>query len=161
MRKIKKNVLSIIVLTLFLIATACSKKEIVVENNSGIEDVSNEIIIEANNTDEVFVNTKYGDIKYPYAFSDVIKVQEMDDGNSYLLVAETEEFSAEIYSVCFAAKDGVYVGKTSSNVTVSLEVYDTPEEIDENLMNTFYAAQETLNDVIISIYEWDGFEAAE
>lgn len=157
MKKSKRIMYCVLVICVILIFTSCKGKE---ENKFNSEETITKSII-TQFGDKMVISTKYGDISYPYAFSDVIKVNELDEGKSFVFIVATNDFSSEIYKICFEADEGTYLGKTLEEKTVSIKVYDVPEEIREDSLTTFYAAQETLNDVIASIYEWEGFVAAE
>ena len=161
MNKMKKSYIAVLTIALAFMVAACS-------GGQGTNPNSNSIATEDNVTithveDRMLIQTAYGEIAYPYAFSDVIKVntKKINAVTEYIFVLVTDDFSEELYTVSFGEGKGVLIGKTSENVEVYMEAYLTEKPLSEDTETTFYAAQETINDVIASIYTWEDFIPAE
>ena len=113
--------------------------------------------------DTVLVVTTYGTVKYPYAFSDLISVEAETFENHAVL-----EFGAmidgtvhKLYTLIFNGEEGTMVGTLpvdGETYVVTVQFHDA-SGIGDNSMVTFYAAQETFNDVVNSLSENEGFTA--
>ena len=114
--------------------------------------------------DAVLVSTTYVAVKYPYAFSDIVSV-ETETFEDYAVL----EFGAIIgdathkaYSLIFNGEEGMPVGTLQHDgetYVITVQFHDADGVGEEN-MATFYAAQETFNDVVNSLSENKGFTAA-
>lgn len=108
----------------------------------------------------VEVKTTYGDFHYPAAFADILAVEAATiDGVARLdFIAQLAEQSVVIYTI--------YYDKASGNRCGTLKLSDTTDEmmvyvtfavdldaIPSDWHETFYAVQETFNDVLLSMAE--------
>lgn len=107
------------------------------------------------------VTTSYFVIKYPSAFSDLIqfKTETFEDyaQMDFSVVISGEE--TLLYSLICNKNTGFPVGTlqlNDSDYTVTAEIYDLEHVSDEDRL-TCQAAQETFNDVMMSLTENKGF----
>lgn len=116
----------------------------------------------------VVVNTSYGAIRYPFAFSDLIEIvvanqEEQSSLEWYLLL---EEAKYPLFSITFNGSDGVLIGEMAvengeAAEPVYMQFFAADDELEEADIETFYAVQEILNDVIMSLEDNEEFTAAE
>lgn len=110
------------------------------------------------------VDTSYMDVAFPYAFSDLIGVEAVNQEEMAAL-----EFRAKIgggdrklYTVWFNNTQGQSVGtydlqNGEAPVCVTVVFYDPPAELGGDDRVTFFATQETFNDVLASMKEDGNF----
>lgn len=118
--------------------------------------------------EDVVLETVYGTVKYPAAFADVIDVLPTADDRRAALTftASVNDTSARLYTLWFNGAVGVPVGEmvlaeTGNTVQVTIEFYSEAAGLDEEALITFYAAQETVNDVIASLGDNENFVPAD
>lgn len=114
--------------------------------------------------DSVIVTTSYCVVSYPHAFCDLIQV----DATTYKNYAQLD-FSAKVgneerllYSLMFNGTSGISVGTIMVDgvqYKVTAEIYEL-NDVGEELRMTFSAAQETFNDIMMSLAENPGFVSA-
>ncbi len=123
--------------------------------------------VEATN-DDILIKTSYGDMRFPYSFSDIIRVDAVSNDTTKAL-----EFSVDladavypIYTISFTDPEGMCIGslllpeeRKPYYVTVTLHAPDETLQGDDLL--TFQAAQETFNDIWVSMMDNDGFTPIE
>lgn len=164
-----RQVLPIVTVVLgaaLLIAVVCLSKDKMPGDSTGIihSEVKELLVQNVTKQDNmVLVETTYGTVRYPFAFSDIMSVEAENHGNYAAL-----EFSAmidgetyKLYTLYFNSEDGVPVGTLrydSETYVVTAEFHDASGISDLNMV-TFYAAQETFNDVINSLSENENFRA--
>lgn len=115
--------------------------------------------------DFVVVDTSYCVIKYPYAFSDLIHVasQTFDNYSQLDFSAVVGSEERVLYTLLFNKDEGIPVGTLTVNgaeYRVAAVIYEL-DDVSEDHRVTFYAAQETFNDVMVSLAENPGFTAAQ
>lgn len=110
------------------------------------------------------VSTSYLNVEFPYAFSDLVRVEAVGQGNQRGL-----EFSAkiagedrELYTLWFNGKDGQMVGSFDPEdgkgpVVVTLAFYNVDPQLQGDDRTTFFATQETVNDVLASMRKNEKF----
>lgn len=110
----------------------------------------------------VVVETSYGAVKFPYAFSDLISVEALNQEKQTALIftARIGGQPEKIYTIWFNGSEGAAAGTMDLNdgetpVQVTL-VFHEPNVTGEDL-TTFYATQETVNDVLASLQEGGSF----
>jgi hypothetical protein len=111
------------------------------------------------------VETSYGTISYPFAFSDLIGVQAHNLGGATALefTAKLNNGSYRIFTIWFGAKDGIPLGSLNLDgvqVPVMADIYEKPTNLSENDNNSFFAAQECFNDVVNSLGQIKDFTFA-
>lgn len=122
------------------------------------QSVSDKLTVESieENGDVMVVTTSYCKFEYPYAFSDLISIKATEaDGHKAL------EFTAEIYgeeislyTIWFESAKGVPFGTIKhggETLGMSVEFAEAGETLADDALTTFYATQETFNDVISSL----------
>ena len=110
----------------------------------------------------VVVSTSYCSFRYPTAYSDLIYMEaKMLDG--YAVVEFTTYIDGEqypLYTLLFNGDEGIPLGTLrvgSVRCQVTAVIHKIDAAIPEGWVTTFYAAQETFNDVVFSLEENDGF----
>ena len=158
-----------VVLALLLILLAGFNKTPGAESTPGETIVSNgnELVVESveEQEDIVLVNTTYVTVKYPYAFSDIVSV-EAETFEDYAVLefgAIINDTTYKAYTLFFNSEEGMPIGTLERNgetYVVTAQFHDA-SGIDEDSMITFNAVQETFNDVVNSLFENEGFTAAD
>lgn len=113
--------------------------------------------------DKVCVTTSYGDFSYPYAFSDLIVIEPVTEENCVGLAfsAYIEGKCEPVYTLWINGSRGVSAGTLhleDKSFSVTIEMMDAREDLNADYLTTFYAVQETLNDVIQSMAAGGSFE---
>lgn len=114
--------------------------------------------------DAVVVSTTYCTLKYPFAFADLIRVEAIDHEGSAALefIAEIDGVSYKLYTILFGSSAGIPVGtielgEDEEEYDVNVLFHELEEEVGESERTTFYATQETFNDVVASMAENENF----
>ena len=115
--------------------------------------------------DTVLVETTYGTLRYPYAFSDLMSVEAevFEDYSALNFNATLDGKTVKLYTLLFNMREGVPVGTLEVEdqmYAITAQFHDPEGVSDENIV-TFYAVQETFNDVVNSLSENEGFTAAD
>ena len=110
--------------------------------------------------DKVLVETSLGTVAFPYAFSDVIAAEAVNDytGSYLVFTADCGGKSERIYSLAFNSDTGSPVGTLDiegESIGVSVVFYDS--ELKGDGLTTFKATQETFNEVYSSLITWPEF----
>ena len=157
MKKIKKY---IILLTCCLLFTACvegkgSQSENVISGNEQQSEYTVDLKQEG---EYMVIETQYGEIRYPYAFFDIIAVKKVErDGVLELKFDfETEDCSEEMYVLTIGTENGTKIGAVK-DTDIFVHVYEQKTKLNDDNQKSFFAAQETVNDVIASVYQWENF----
>ena len=118
--------------------------------------------------DQMVVSSSYVTVQYPFAFSDLIKVTAVDTDERVQLefkaVLEGKEYP--MFALGFGGSEGTLLGtvdvdKTAMDVPVCLIFYSEDPDMDPGSRSSFYAAQESVNDVVASLTENEGFTPAQ
>jgi len=112
--------------------------------------------------DRVVVTTSFVTFSYPFAFSDLLGVTVEE--NRLVFVANQEQ-PVPVYTIRFDDKGmialgSLYLPQTKETLSVTAELMPLPEGMADN-QNSFFAIQETFNDVIASLEENAQFTPAE
>lgn len=105
----------------------------------------------------MIISSKYFDFSIPNTFAEVLSIEPVDYGEEYALEFYTQIWSQNIplYTLWVGRNAGVVLGTLPINndvsKIVSIEFYDSPAELSDSGQNTFFAAQETSNDVVQSL----------
>lgn len=111
--------------------------------------------------------TSYCEVSYPFAFSDVIRVNaQAQPGRGVLtFCAYLDQKEYPMFCIAFDGAEGIPVGTLSladgSTVSVTAEIFPGEESLDSDMLHTFYAAQESINDVLSSLMDAEGFVPAQ
>ena len=160
-----------VVLALLIVWLACFNKTPgtdSTESTPGETTVynGNELLVESvkEQEDIVLVNTTYVTVKYPYAFSDLMSV-EAETFEDYAVLefgAIINDTTHKVYTLYFNGEEGMPLGTLERNgetYVVTAQFHDASGVSEDNMI-TFFAAQETFNDVVNSLSENEGFTAA-
>lgn len=114
---------------------------------------------------DVLVVTTYGTVRYSYAFSDLIIVEAENfvDHVELKFGATIDDEVRNLYTLIFDGEEGIPIGTLQvddDTYAVTAQFHDV-SGISEDGMVTFYAVQETFNDVVNSLSENEGFTAAD
>lgn len=113
------------------------------------------------------ITTSYCVLKYPFAFSDLIRVtaENQEDQASLLFCAWLSNTEYPMYSLIFDGDEGVPVGQLTledgTTVSVTVQFFQADEDMEPDMQQSFYAVQETINDIIGSLADVEGFTAAQ
>ncbi len=111
--------------------------------------------------DWIVVETTYGVLRYPFAFSDVIEVEAFNEGETSQLRFYTKIEGQKIknYTIHYNDNEGTAFGtlKKEKKIPLSVVFEEPPAELQEDWKTTFYAVQETFNDVLKSMEENEKF----
>ena len=169
MKKVIAVTLAICAIMMTLMITSCKK------GNDDIKDpaeavVMPELKIEATSESGswIVVETTYGELRYPYAFSELISVNATSSKDSAQLqfVSEINGADVVVYTIYYNEEIGSKLGEFDlggeiGKVSVSVVFETASDSIPEEWLTTFYATQETFNDVLASISEDIRFTEAE
>ena len=110
------------------------------------------------------VDTSYLPVEFPYAFSDLIRIHPINQDHqtalSFCALIAGEE--QELFTIWFNGKDGQMVGTFDLKdgkkpVPVTLVFYSPDASLQGDDRVTFFATQETVNDVLNAMKLQDGF----
>ena len=129
-----------------------------------LEDTDKLIIMSIEEEGEwVILTTSYGKMRYPFAFSDVIKTEAVNYGeySQLKLSAAVSEKTVPIYTLNFNHDSGIPAGElvlpvSGEKIGVSVEFFE-PDGLTEEEENVFHAACETFNDILDSFAENENF----
>lgn len=117
--------------------------------------------------DTVLVDTSYGLLKYPYAFSDLIRIEAVNyqDLAALEFTADINKTAVKLFTVWFNGTEGIPVGTLKLEgeeepVSVTVVFFEMEEGLDEDGRTTFNALQEVFNDIAVSLAENEGFTEA-
>lgn len=118
--------------------------------------------------DTVVVSTSYCQLKYPFAFADLIEVEAVNEQDRAELIFSVKlDLSAyKLFSVTFGGSEGILLGTmdipgADAPVEVYAALYQLDDALGDNFASTFNAAQESFNDVALSLTENEGFTPAQ
>lgn len=128
-----------------------------------------EMAIQEEPDGDVWVETPYCNLIYPFEMSDTLRVESVtvDDGLSVVFYGGINDLEEALYAVHFGAEAGFPVGTLAladgTEITVRAEIFEiVPEDSwDEGEINTLYAMQECVNDTLAQLQQEAGFTAAE
>lgn len=108
--------------------------------------------------ERLVIDTSYMQLEYPYAFSDLIQVEALNQGNQTGLAFTAKIAGADrkLYTLWFNGRDGEKVGAYDLRdgekpVIVTLTFYTPAAELQGDDRITFFATQETVNDVMAAM----------
>lgn len=110
------------------------------------------------------VDTSYGEVEYPYAFSDLIQVESLNQDNQTALAfsARINNEDKALYTVWFNGSEGQTVGAFDLQdgekpVLITVVFYQPGAELVGDDRTTYYATQETVNDVLTALQRNQNF----
>lgn len=116
--------------------------------------------------EQMVITTSYCVLKYPFAFSDALRVEaeNTDSGSTLAFSVVIGEEAYLVYALYFGGNEGTLLGSvTLDGVSVSVygEFAVIPESLPEAGTATYYAVQETFNDIAASLRENAHFTPAD
>lgn len=120
---------------------------------------------------DVQVKTSYGELYYPYGFEEIVNYEQEESGDaeSYVFYAVLENSRVKVYTITFSntglSDRGDLLGTVADDSGKTVNVYLLPEDeivndsMSDEDKDTVYTAQETLNDVVNSLHDWNSFTA--
>ncbi len=110
--------------------------------------------------DVVVVKTSYCEVKYPFAFADLIRVQAEEEKLDFVLELSGEAYP--LFAICFGEGEGIPLGTLAVDgkaepMAVWAQIGTPNEAALGDSVSTYYAAQESFNDVLASLMENEGF----
>lgn len=112
--------------------------------------------------------TSYLNFEFPYAFSDLIGVDAINQGNQTALAffARIDGKERPLYTIWFNGNEGEGAGTLDLRdgekpVLVTVVFYKPGTELSEDAQTTYYATQETVNDVLASMQKDNNFVTIE
>lgn len=109
------------------------------------------------------ITTSYCVLKYPFAFSDVIRVTAENQA-ALLFCAWLNNTEYPMFSIVFDGNGGIPVGTLKLDdgtvVSVTAQLFEADEAMEPDMLKSFYAVQETINDIIQSLAENEHFTPA-
>lgn len=109
----------------------------------------------------IVVTTNYGTVAYPVAFEALMSVEARNQENDVALefYATIDGKQCALYALAFHSREGIPVGylQVGENVYAVNAIFHEPVGLDADGKSTFYAAQETFNDVVTSLEDNTGF----
>ena len=177
MNKKAKNIVLMLLVCIVLVIVSVAITAFVTSRSGTTENVSEKKIVQEDtklqiistveNNEWIVVETTYGRFCYPRAFMDVIAVETaVVSGDECLkFMSEIDGISTAVYTIYYDSNEGVLCGHqvlpNDEKVNVSVVFEDAPDQISDDWKTTFYAVQETFNDVIVSMSEDSRFTAVE
>ena len=117
---------------------------------------------------DVILKTNYCELHYPSMYYDLIKADAYygDGTGGIIFSANIGGGYATVYTIIFNGEDGGSVGTLKLDgidepIRVSVNFYEPASNILGDALEGFYAAQETFNDVAMSLEENEHFQAAQ
>lgn len=113
--------------------------------------------------DVMFVTTSYCDFSYSYAFSDLVVIEPVNEETRVGLAffALIEGKNEPVYTLWINSDQGIPAGSLHAGdktYRVSMELMDPSDDLNEEYLTTFYAVQETMNDVLLSLAAGGSFD---
>lgn len=128
-----------------------------------------ELAIQEEPDGDVWVETPYCNLIYPFEMSDTLRVESIsaDGGMTVVFYGGIDDRKAALYAIHFDVESGFPVGSLAladgTEIGIRAEIFEiVPEDswqTDE--INTLYAMQECVNDTLARLQQEAGFTAAE
>ncbi len=132
--------------------------------NEKKEDTGLSITSVKEDGDWIIVNTSYMTLRYPFAFSDIIEVEAYNDESVSQLrfFSNLDDKRILNYVIYFNSDQGIPCGtlKLNGEIPVSVELKEVPKKLSKEWISTYYAVQETFNDVLKSMEENKNYKVA-
>lgn len=112
----------------------------------------------------VVLETTYGVIKYSSAFKDIVIIETFNGGKSAQLdvTADIDGQNTLVYTIYYNSNNGtpfgkIFVPKMNERIILSVVFEEIDNEWSLDWQTTFYAVQETFNDIVESMKENDNY----
>ena len=124
--------------------------------------------IHENSEGDVWVETPYCNLVYPFGMSDTLRVQSesVADGLTVTFYGGINDLTKALYAIHFGVESNIYVGtltlEDGTEIAVWAEIFEIVPEASwkEEESNTLYAMQECINDTLEYLQSEAGFTAA-
>ena len=160
------RILVFMLIAVFMLNTGCgSKKEPVTPEET---EAPAESTLPSPKNEDIIIETPYCTLSIPYTFSELVAVErdETEAADSYIFSAVLGEQNVPVYTIRFTeSSDGVSgnlfgtLKAEGGSVRVFYEAFSPDDSIQEEDLEAFYSAQETINDIFASIKAAPGFTA--
>lgn len=160
------GICSVVLVVLIIIACSLGKDD---EKKggapAGLEPLQ-EMVIESvsEQGDVVVMETSFCQVKIPYAFSDLIEVQPVNDGNQRTLkfYVMLDEQRHDLFSIIFNGMSGIRLGDISvEGRSSTIPVFAVIDEVHPGLEGdqrlTVLAAQDCFSEIVFSLNDNEGF----
>lgn len=168
---------TVVVLLVLLLRSNGNNAQVVVNSNdtaatnnatggSVSSDGSLELVLYSVETvqDEVLVKTSFGDMAFPAAFGDAVKVTVVNEGTvkAVCFDADLGGIVYPAYTIYFSDDGDMPVGtlklpQEQKERPVTIVFHETPTGLADDALLTFIAVQETFNNVWASLERNEGF----
>ena len=133
------------------------------------ETTAEQMEIQENPQGDVWVETPYCNLVYPFEMSDTLRVESksVGEGLTVTFYGGINDLEEALYAVHFGVEAGFPVGTLSAEDGTEVSVWADVFEIvpgdswQEDEINTLYAMQECVNDTLEYLQNEAGFTAAE
>ena len=130
---------------------------------SGVEQLT--VLSIKDQDDNVLVTTNYCAIKYPYSMSDLVQVETVneDDRATLRFYTTLNGTKMPLYELIFGGREEMQVGSITVGqytLPVFVVIHEAMPGLDDSSRIGFIAAQETINDVMVSLKENTNFVPA-
>lgn len=112
----------------------------------------------------VVVTTNYCTVRYPFAFSDLIRVAaESGDREALTFSVLIGDTAVDMFAIYFDDSGAIDLGSVTVDEdgqirALTADIWTVPDILDEDGRNTYLAAQESFNDVVASLAENENVE---
>lgn len=154
---------AVLVLVIAVLLLLNGNEQQVDDTAAGMKELLVQSVTEQDDT--MIVETTYGTVRYPFAFSDIMYVEaETFENHAELdFCAMIDGTIHKVYTLLFNGEEGMPVGTLQNDgetYVVTVQFHDISGVSEENIA-TFYAAQETFNDAVNSLSENKSFTATD
>ena len=165
-RKYIIRILALVCIAILLLCAGCTQKPAPTPSE---EPSSEEITLPVPNNPDMEIETPYCSLTIPFAFSELVSYTrtESDGIDSYTFSAALEDQTVPVYVIHFAKGEDAAPGELfgmlqtdDGTVRVLYEAYNPEDTIQGDDLESFYTAQETINDVFASVQAASGFTAS-
>lgn len=116
--------------------------------------------------EQMVITTSYGVLKYPFAFSDLLRVEAENTGSGSTLAFSVVigEETYPVYALHFGGSEGMLLGSVTvdgATASVYAEFAEKPDSLLDADAVTYQAVQETFNDIAASLRENGHFTPAD
>ena len=152
----KRNLVVLLILILLLSVTACSERiEPVQEADYQSADDLEFAQPEEELLPPVEIKMPAYELTYAGELKDVILTKETDDGAGLAFSVKLSSGEVPIFTLRYNTDEGELVtvleNAEGERIPVAFEMAVMPEDLREEDANTFYAAQEAVNDIVASL----------
>ncbi len=174
MNKRKFIVTTFILLAIAFILSGCTAQPLQDQKQEvslSTEESSNQESSDTQEEKVILVETPYGNLSYPYTFEEILTWENEDDADvvRYVFYAIVDDERIAVFDISFtdqALGNANFLGEIKNDDGTAVNVYFTAYDeividgMTDDQKNIVYTAQETVNDVISSLYNISSFNPA-